>query len=548
LFDRNTYICISTSGFIAVDPANNPTSWIIYSSRGDTGPTGDSGATGDTGPTGEIGDTGPTGDSGVTGATGPTGDAGATGDTGPTGEIGDTGPTGDSGVTGATGPTGDAGATGDTGPTGEVGATGLGFRFRGSYNNTTAYVLNDVVLNNDAVQAAAGGVVADNNTYIYIGPYSVPGLAPTSAPSIGWWALFVPAGISGSGGSGSGPTGEVGATGETGPTGEVGATGETGPTGEVGATGDLGATGETGPTGEVGATGETGPTGEVGATGETGPTGDMGATGETGETGPTGATGDTGPTGDVGVTGDTGPTGTILIFWGPWISGRYYYPNDVVVSLLDRNTYICIATSGFVLVDPANNPTAWVLYSSRGDTGPTGDTGATGDTGVTGPTGTANSFISGTGPTGPLSSTVIDSTTGVFIQDISVTTTSTTEKFLLMARFEYFIGTTSYQMAATIGRGIGAPSTDFINLANNIAFSATEIVMASANEEEDNLNTSLMANYTADANRGSSCSFSYIDTPGSIGTFTYAIRIVATSSANTLHLRQIYLDAIKIAI
>ena len=64
---------------------------------------------------------------------------------------------------------------------------------------------------------------------------------------------------------------------------------------------------------------------------------------------------------------------------------------------------------------------------------------------------------------------------------------------------------------------------------------------------QDNMNTSLVTNYTVDTTQGSSCSFSFVNKPGSAGTFTYTIRIVATASANTLYLRQIYLNAIKIS-
>jgi len=145
-----------------------------------------------------------------------------------------------------------------------------------------------------------------------------------------------------------------------------------------------------------------------------------------------------------------------------------------------------------------------------------------------------------------VSSTTINSTTGVFIQNISVTTTSSTQKILLLGGFEYLISTASYQLAATIGRGSGAPATNFINLANGISFATREIIVAVATGDQDNMSTSLSTQYTTDTSQGSSCSFTFVDTPGSVGTFTYAIRIVATASGNTLYLRQIYLNAIKV--
>jgi hypothetical protein len=166
-----------------------------------------------------------------------------------------------------------------------------------------------------------------------------------------------------------------------------------------------------------------------------------------------------------------------------------------------------------------------------------------------GPTGASlPALYSTTGPTGTTASVVINSTTGVFIQTVTVTTNSSTESVLILGGFEYFIGTSAYQMAATLCRGTGSPSTAFINLANGVAFSTTEIAIASGSAlgQQDNLNTSLVTRYTSDASQGNSCSFSFVDTPGAAGTFTYAIRIVATASVNTLYLKQIYLNAIKV--
>ena len=215
------------------------------------------------------------------GATGATGPVGATGLTGATGA---TGPTG-VGATGATGPTGLTGATGATGP-----AT---FVFRGAWNNTDTYAVNNVV-----------GYLGS----AYVATASNTNVLPTDT---GYWTLTVSKGATGvTGPQGpTGATGVTGATGSTGPAGATGITGATGLTGATGPTGNTGPTGVTGPTGLTGATGDTGPTGLTGATGATGATGPIGATGDTGPTGPTGLTGATGPTGLTGATGATGPTG-----------------------------------------------------------------------------------------------------------------------------------------------------------------------------------------------------------------------------------------------
>ncbi len=137
-----------------------------------TGATGAKGATGATGAQGPIGLTGATGAKGATGATGPQGPTGATGLTGATGAAGPQGPigltgatgsqgpiglTGAAGVTGAAGPVGPQGPQGADGPAGPQGAQGLqgpqgvpgangtGFNFRGTFDPTASYAVNDVV-------------------------------------------------------------------------------------------------------------------------------------------------------------------------------------------------------------------------------------------------------------------------------------------------------------------------------------------------------------------------------------------------------------------
>jgi hypothetical protein len=180
------------------------------------------------------------------------------------------------------------------GPTGATGPTGPPtFVFRGAWNDTDTYAINNVV-----------GYLGS----AYVATATNTNVLPTDT---GYWTLTVSKGATGvTGPQGpTGATGVTGATGSTGPAGATGITGATGLTGATGPTGNTGPTGITGPTGLTGATGDTGPTGLTGATGATGATGPIGATGDTGPTGPTGLTGATGPTGLTGATGPTGPTG-----------------------------------------------------------------------------------------------------------------------------------------------------------------------------------------------------------------------------------------------
>jgi hypothetical protein len=55
-----------------------------------------------------------------------------------------------------------------------------------------------------------------------------------------------------------------------------------------------------------------------------------------------GSIGPTGATGATGAQGATGPTGSVYNPAGLWVSGTEYPVNTLVVSPLDRNTYISI--------------------------------------------------------------------------------------------------------------------------------------------------------------------------------------------------------------
>jgi hypothetical protein len=102
-------------------------------------------------------------------------------------------------------------------------------------------------------------------------------------------------------------------------------------------------------------------------------------------------------------------------------------------------------------------------------------------------------------------------------------------------------------MSATIGRGVGAPSDSFINLSNDTDFSTQEILLGSGSGNQDNLNTSLASCFTPTSNEANTIDISFIDTPGTVDTYTYGIRILSTASANTVYIRQSYINLIKLS-
>jgi hypothetical protein len=286
----------------------------------------------------------------VIGATGETGTAGKDG----LGYAGDTGSTGATGVgidsvvidasgnlnilltntntynlgyvIGATGETGPAGNTGpsDTGPTGPAGTALV---FLGFFDSGTAYVVSDVVVS-----------PADGNSYVCI-------LATTGdePPNPTYWTLF----------SLGGPTGS---TGETGPAGT--------PLVFLGAWNNV----TTYSLNDVVVSPVDGNSYvciEINYDVE--PPNSYGAYWALFSLG--------GPTGPLGETGSTGPAGTPVVFLGVFDSGTAYVANDVVVSPVDGNSYVCIlATTG----DEPSNPTYWTLFSLSGPTGSTGETGPAG--------------------------------------------------------------------------------------------------------------------------------------------------------------------------
>ena len=141
------------------------------------------------------------------------GAAGPAGGQGPQGPQGNTGPTGPQGPTGNTGQQGPQGVIGPQGP---PGSAGTGFNFRGPFDNSASYAINDVVTYNGssyvATVASQGGSTPDVNTAD--------------------WSLMAQQGA-------AGPAGAPGSAGPTGPSGPTGPTGPAGPQGPQGPPGTV---------------------------------------------------------------------------------------------------------------------------------------------------------------------------------------------------------------------------------------------------------------------------------------------------------------------
>jgi hypothetical protein len=169
---------------------------------------------------------------------GPQGPQGSQGATGLSGPQGPQGPNGAPGPAGATGPIGPQGVQGPTGP---AGANGARFNFRNAFDNSVAYVANDVV-------------TYSGSTYVAIASNQGPS-NPTPDLNPGAWSLMAQQGSIGP----AGPQGPVGVTGPQGLAGVAGPTGSQGPAGVAGPTGSQGPVGVTGPQGPQGVLGPPGP-------------------------------------------------------------------------------------------------------------------------------------------------------------------------------------------------------------------------------------------------------------------------------------------------
>jgi hypothetical protein len=163
-------------------------------------------------------------------AQGVAGPAGATGAQGQPGTAGANGAPGAQGPAGPTGPIGPTGATGPAGQQGPAGTNGTGFNFRGAFDSTATYAVDDVV-------------TSSGSTYVATSPNQGPSNpSPDQNPSL--WNLMAQAGAAGTQGAqgSTGPAGPQGPQGIGGPQGPIGPQGLQGAQGPVGAQGPPGAT------------------------------------------------------------------------------------------------------------------------------------------------------------------------------------------------------------------------------------------------------------------------------------------------------------------
>jgi len=132
------------------------------------------------------------------GTQGPPGPAGPQGPSGPVGATGAAGASGPMGLTGAQGP------QGDPGPAGPAGPAGPGLMFRGSFDATIGYAINDAVS-------------FKGSSYVVLAATKAGDPAPDSNPS---WSLMAQQGTTGPAGP-AGPAGSQGAPGPSGPPGPI---------------------------------------------------------------------------------------------------------------------------------------------------------------------------------------------------------------------------------------------------------------------------------------------------------------------------------------
>lgn len=151
---------------------------------------------------GTQGPPGPAGPQGVAGPIGPQGPVGPAGATGPSGPAGPVGPAGAAGPAGPMGLTGAQGLQGDPGPTGPAGPAGPGLTFKGPFDATVPYAINDAVSFN-------------GSSYVALAATKVGDPAPDANPA---WSLMAQQGTSGP----AGPAGPAGPTGPAGPQGPPG--------------------------------------------------------------------------------------------------------------------------------------------------------------------------------------------------------------------------------------------------------------------------------------------------------------------------------------
>jgi hypothetical protein len=156
--------------------------------------------------------------------------------------------------------------------------------------------------------------------------------------------------------------------------------------GRQGVQGVQGVQGTTGIQGLIGTQGTQGVQGVQGAQGVQGTQGLLGTQGILGIQGAQGVQGTQGLNGTQGIQGIQGAQGTSFNYRGQFSVSVSYYVNDVVT--YNGSTYIAVYDFP---ANIGNSPLAfsntWLLFTAKGDTGPTGATGIQGTTGTQGTTG-----------------------------------------------------------------------------------------------------------------------------------------------------------------
>jgi len=111
---------------------------------------------------------------------------------------------------------------------------------------------------------------------------------------------------------------------------------------------------------------------------------------------------------------------------------------------------------------------------------------------------------------------------------LRVDITSISQQVLLMASLITTIAVATANIGMTIGYSMNpTPSTSWINLANNVAFSTTEIAVSNATNEQNNLNTLLCSEFIKDASQGQSLNCCIRFCPTSIGSYYFTMRFVS---------------------
>ena len=204
------------------------------------------------------------------------------------------------------------------------------------------------------------------------------------------------------------------------------------------------------------------------------------------------------------------------------------------------------------------------IQGATGPTGPQGTNGIQGATGPTGPQGT-NGIQGATGPTGPsglngtsyntnatISFINVDGGSPLFLSGslITVTTTTSNARILLLCQLEYAIDHNIFQIAATIGQSITPNLTlsNWTNAANNVSFATTEIAISNTTGNYANLATSLSTQSNTQKDHGGFLHFYHIDTLTTAGTYYYIIRLRgnATTGVDILHIYNCSLSVLNI--